>query len=201
MVKGGNLVRFLGVHPGPLLYSKIFLRLEPLGLELVAQAARRAGHSVRLIDLQVEDHAAFFRLLDNWRPDVVAFSCNYLANVPEVVDLAKATKIRSPRSFVCIGGHSASFTASSLIEHAAGAIDCVLKGEGEAAMPLLLDASEGGRDIAAVPGAVTAAGEGPRPIFVESLDDLMPARDLLPHRRKYFLGTLDPCASIEFSRG
>jgi len=29
----------------------------------------------------------------------------------------------------------------------------------------------------------------------------MPARDLLRHRRKYFLGTLDPCASIEFSRG
>src|SRR5438552_17949429 len=155
MVKGGNLVRFLGVLPGPLRYSKIFLRLEPLGLELVAQAARRAGHSVRLIDLQVEDHAAFFRLLDNWRPDVVAFSCNYLANVPEVVDLAKATKIRSPRSFVCVGGHSASFTVSSLIEHAAGALDCVLKGEGGAAMPLLLDANEGGRDIGACPGVRT----------------------------------------------
>jgi hopanoid C-3 methylase HpnR len=36
---------------------------------------------------------------------------------------------------------------------------------------------------------------------VESLDDLMPARDLLPNRRKYFLGVLDPCASIEFTRG
>jgi hopanoid C-3 methylase len=30
---------------------------------------------------------------------------------------------------------------------------------------------------------------------------LLPARDLLRHRRKYFLGVLDPCASIEFSRG
>ena len=82
-------MRFLGVHPGPLLYSKIFLRLEPLGLELVAQAARRAGHTVRLIDLQVEDHAAFFRLVDSWRPDIVAFSCNYLANIPEIVDLPR----------------------------------------------------------------------------------------------------------------
>jgi hopanoid C-3 methylase HpnR len=194
-------VRFLGVHPGPLLYSKIFLRLEPLGLELVAQAARRAGHTVRLIDLQVEDHAAYFRLVDEWRPDVVAFSCNYLANVPEIVDLAKATKARLPRCFVCVGGHSASFTASTLIAHGAGAIDCVLKGEGEAAMPLLLDAVEAGQDLSSVPGAVTAEGEGPPPGFVNSLDDLMPARDLLRHRRKYFLGTLDPCASIEFSRG
>jgi hopanoid C-3 methylase HpnR len=52
-----------------------------------------------------------------------------------------------------------------------------------------------------VPGAVTATGAGPGPIFVDDLDALAPARDLLRHRRKYFLGPLDPCASIEFSRG
>src|SRR5690349_18078386 len=86
----GSPVRFLGVHPGPLLYTRVFLRLEPLGLELVAQAVRRAGHEVQLIDLQVEDHRAYFRMLKRWRPDAVAFSCNYLANVPEIVDLAKA---------------------------------------------------------------------------------------------------------------
>ena len=103
-------MRFLGVHPGPLLYTKVFLRLEPLGLELVAQSVRHAGHEVRLIDLQVENHRAYFRLLHRWRPDVVAFSCNYLANVPEILDLAKATKARRPGTFVCIGGHSASFT-------------------------------------------------------------------------------------------
>ena len=194
-------MRLLGVHPGPLMYTKVFLRLEPLGLELVAQSLRQAGHEVRLIDLQVEDHRAYFRLLQRWRPDAVAFSCNYLANVPEIVDLAKATKARSPDTFVCVGGHSASFTAGAIIEHGAGAIDCVLKGEGEAAMPLLLAAIEAGPAIASVPGAVTAAGEGPPPSFVHSLDELMPARDLLRHRRKYFLGTLDPCASIEFSRG
>jgi hopanoid C-3 methylase HpnR len=194
-------VRVLCVHPGPLLYTKVFLRLEPLGLELVAQSVRRAGHEVRLIDLQVEDHRSYFRLLDIWRPDLVAFSCNYLANVPEVIDLARATKARLPRSFVSVGGHSASFTASAMIEHGAGAIDCVLKGEGEAAMPLLMAAVEAGNNIQMVPGAVTAAGAGPSPDFVHSLDDLLPARDLLRHRRKYFLGTLDPCASVEFSRG
>jgi len=75
-------MKFLAVHPGPLLYTKIFLRLEPLGLEIVAAAAREAGHEVRLIDLQVEDHLAYRRLIDRWRPDAVAFSCNYLANVP-----------------------------------------------------------------------------------------------------------------------
>src|SRR5271169_4409745 len=183
------------------MYTKVFLQLEPLGLELVAQSLRRAGHQVRLIDLQVEDHPAYFRLLRKWQPEIVAFSCNYLANVPEIVDLAKATKARFPDIFVCVGGHSASFTASAIIEHGAGAIDCVLRGEGKAAMPLLVAAIETGNALASVPGAVTAGGEGPPPSFVHSLDDLMPARDLLRHRRKYFLGTLDPCASIEFSRG
>ncbi|MFZ3236126.1 MAG: cobalamin-dependent protein, partial [Stellaceae bacterium] len=194
-------MRFLGVHPGPLLYTKVFLRLEPLGLELVAQAVRRAGHAVRLIDLQVEDHRAYLRTVEDWRPDVVAFSCNYLANVPEIVDLAKATKARFPEIFICVGGHSASFTAAAIIGHGEGAVDCVLKGEGEAAMTLLLAAVEAGRDPAGVPGAVTAAGVGPPPAFVHSLDELAPARDLLRHRRKYFIGTLDPCASVEFSRG
>src|SRR5579863_123953 len=137
---GAFHMRIFGVHPGPLLYSRIFLRLEPLGLELVAAAARNAGHEVRLIDLQVEDHAALFRMLGQWRPDVIAFSCNYLAHVPEVVDLAKAAKARLPHAFVCVGGHSASFTAQAMLAHGDGAIDCVLKGEGEAAIPLLLAA-------------------------------------------------------------
>ena len=44
-------MRLLFVHPGPLLYTNVFLRLEPLGLELVAEAARRAGHSIGIIDL------------------------------------------------------------------------------------------------------------------------------------------------------
>ena len=44
-------MRVLTVHPSRLMYSKIYLRLEPLGLELVAAAAREAGHDVRLIDL------------------------------------------------------------------------------------------------------------------------------------------------------
>jgi len=183
------------------MYTRIFLRLEPLGLELVAAAARRAGHEVGLIDLQVESHRAFFGWVTSWQPDIILFSCNYLANVPEIVDLAKAAKARRPSATIIVGGHSASFIGAALIEHGEGAIDCVIRGEGEAAMAPLLAAIEAGDDLARVPGAVTASGEGPAPGFVHSLDDLLPARDLLRHRRKYFLGVLDPCASIEFSRG
>ncbi len=185
------------------MYTRIFLRLEPLGIELVAAAARRAGHEVRLIDLQVESPQAYRRLVRDWRPDAIVISNNYLANVPEVIDLAREAKAIRPGVFVAVGGHSASFVADELLAHAEGAIDCVLRGEGEASLVPLLEAA-GTRDEPAllqVPGIVTAAGRGPAPGFVESLEDLTPARDLLRHRRKYFIGVLDPCASIEFSRG
>ena len=132
---------------------------------------------------------------------MIAFSCNYLANIPEILDVAKAVKARLPSVFVCVGGHSASFVAPAILDHGAGAVDCVLRGEGEAGFPLLLAAIEAGGDLADIPGVVTAGDEGPPPGFVHSLDTLLPARDLLRHRRKYFLGVLDPCASIEFSRG
>jgi hopanoid C-3 methylase HpnR len=195
-------MKVLAVHPGPLMYTKIYMRLEPLGLELAAQAARQAGHQVHLIDLQAETHADYFKIIDRWKPDVVAFSCNYLANVPEIVDLAKLTKEKLTQSFILVGGHSASFIAHEFLEHGAGSIDCVLKGEGEAAIPqLLLAVAHDRKAVTSVPGVVTLDGEGPRPRFVESLDDLLPARDLLRNRHKYYLGVLDPCASIEFTRG
>ena len=195
-------MKVLVVHPGPLMYTKIYMRLEPLGLELVAQAARQAGHQVHLLDLQADTHADYFKIIDQLKPDVVAFSCNYLANVPEIVDLAKLTKENLHQSFILVGGHSASFVAREFLEHGEGAIDCVIKGEGEAAIPqLLLALTHDRKAVTSVPGVVTLDGEGPRPRFVESLDDLLPARDLLRNRHKYYLGVLDPCASIEFTRG
>src|ERR1700759_4035652 len=50
-------MRLLAVHPSGLMYTRVFLRLEPLGLELIASAARVAGHEVQIVDLQVETHA------------------------------------------------------------------------------------------------------------------------------------------------
>ncbi|CAB3801681.1 Hopanoid C-3 methylase [Paraburkholderia caffeinitolerans] len=194
-------MRLLAVHPSGLMYTRVFLRLEPLGLESVAGTARDAGHEVRLIDLQVETHRDLMRMVRDWRPEALCFSGNYLANIPEIIDLSKAVKAALPTCFVFVGGHSVSFTAPDLLRHGAGAIDCILRGEGEASINVLLEAVAQGGDLHAVPGVVTREGSGPPPLFVEHLDPVRPARDLLRHRRKYFIGTLDPCASIEFARG
>jgi len=193
-------MRVLLVHPSPLMYSEIYLRLEPLGMERVAQAVRMAGHEVRIIDLQTHSHPELFAEIKEFKPEAVGFSLNYLANVPEVIDLAKAVKGRLPECYVFIGGHSGSFIADELLEHGRGTIDCVLKGEGELSTQMLLKAIPK-REVETVPGAVTRDGKGPAPVLLENLDLYQPARDLLRRRRKYFIGELDPCASIEFTRG
>lgn len=194
--------KLLLVHPSSLMYSEVYLRLEPLGLELVAAACRKHRYRVRLLDLQACPQKEYFRCLNEWRPDAVGYSLNYLANIPEVVDLVKATRRLLPQSFLFVGGHSASFTAQEILEHCAGTLDCVVKGEGEGIAPLLLERASTDRDaIKGLPGVVTPSGAGPAPELVRNLDDLSPARELLPRRRKYFIGVLDPAASIEFTRG
>jgi magnesium-protoporphyrin IX monomethyl ester (oxidative) cyclase len=182
------------------MYSEIFLRLEPIGLERVATAVRSAGHEVRLLDLQIFHHADFARELDDFRPQAVGFSLNYLANIPEVIDLAKLTKQRRPGCFVFAGGHSGSFVAEEVLEHAGGALDCLVRGEGEIIAPQLLEAA-GDPRLSRLPGVVTRDGAGPAPTLLDDLDRFPPARDLARRRRKYFIGVLDPCASAELTRG
>ena len=133
-------MRVLLVHPSALMYSEIFLRLEPLGLERVASALLADGHDVRLVDLQVYRQAELQRQVAEFRPEAVGFSLNYLANVPEVVNLAKWIKTVLPGCCVFVGGHSVSFVAEQVLQHADGAIDAVLKGEGEVGAPALLAA-------------------------------------------------------------
>ena len=193
-------MRVMLVHPSALMYSEIFLRLEPLGLERVAAALLAEGHDVRLIDLQVYDRADLRRQAAEFRPEAVGFSLNYLANVPEVVELARWVKTALPGCLVFAGGHSVSFVAEHVLAHAGGAIDVVLKGEGESAAPAQLAAAPD-KALTEVPGAVTTEGSGPPPRMVHSLDDHLPARHLGGRRRKYFIGVMDPAASIEFTRG
>src|SRR3990172_7819324 len=126
------MMRVLLVHPSPLMYSEIYLRLEPLGLERVAAAVRSAGHDVRVLDLQIFQQRDYYGELQTFKPHAVGFSLNYLANVPEVIDLAIEAKRLLPGCFVFVGGHSGSFITPEILEHARGAIDCVIRGEGEA---------------------------------------------------------------------
>ena len=94
-----------------------------------------AGHEVRLIDLQVFNHRELQHELQSFQPDAVGFSVNYLANVPEVIDLARLVREILPKSFIFCGGHSISFIADEVLAHGDGAIDAIVTGEGETDRP------------------------------------------------------------------
>ena len=188
------------VHPSALMYSEIFLRLEPLGMERVAAAAREAGHEVAVVDLQVFSRAELMAELVAFRPHAPGISVNYLANVPEAIEIGEAAKQAVPGCFVFAGVHSVSFIADGVLEQAAGALDAVIRGEGETAVGPLLEAVRDG-GLETVPGLVSLAGRGPAPRTLHTIDAPRQARDLMRRRRRYFIGELDPCASIEFSRG
>jgi hopanoid C-3 methylase HpnR len=195
-------MRVLFVHPSPLMYSEVFLRLEPLGLERVAAATRQAGHEVRIVDLQVGTHAELQREIAAFGPDAIGYGLNYLANVPEVLDLSQSVRGRRPRCFQFAGGHSVSFIAAHVLEQSRGGLDAVVRGDGEVTTPLMLAAVARGARAIELPGVVTVDGEAPgSPPMLTNIGQCPPARDLLRRRRRYFIGELDPCASIEFTRG
>jgi len=74
-----------------------------------------------------------------------------------------------------------------------------VRGEGEVVAPLVLEAI-GDPKLESLPGVVTRHGAGPsRPCSRTSI--CTAARHLSRRRHKYFIGVLDPCASIEFTRG
>ncbi len=152
------IVKILLVHPSALLYSEVYLRLEPLGLECVGEALLRRGHEVRLLDLQIFRQHHYQAQLTHFHPDAIGFSVNYLANVPEVIDLAKLARELLPKAFIFCGGHSISFIAEEVLRHADGAIDAIITGEGEIAAPAMLESAP---RVDGIAGVVTARGPGP----------------------------------------
>src|SRR5437667_331463 len=140
--------------------------------------ANGAGDEVRLLDLQVFRPPRYRELLESWRPEAIGFSLNYLANVPEVVELARTAKAMLPGCRVMVGGHSASFVTRDLLEHAGGAIDCTVRGEGEGIAPRVLESFAGGAPLESLPGVVTPDGSGPPPLLLPDPAAYPPARHL-----------------------
>ena len=141
--------------------------LLPLGACLVASAAERAGHEVRLVDLcfsrdplrEAAEAAARFG------PDVIGLSvrnldnCDYLSPhsyLPALGDLAAALGSVS-RAEIVLGGPAVSAAPFALARY----LGCrwAVVGAGESTFPLFLRAFAGGADPAEIPGVADAEQE------------------------------------------
>lgn len=129
----------------------------PLGLAMVDDAMRRAGHTTRWVDRQI-DSTPIGEVLEDFRPDFVGLS---LRNIDDVVFRRRETyfgalvdlchEIRQHSQCpVILGGSGFSIFPDILME-LAGA-DFGIRGEGEEALARLLANLETNQDHRGIPG-------------------------------------------------
>lgn len=132
----------------------------PIGACIVAEAAERAGHDVRLLDLMYlgDGPAAVAAAVKDFRPDVVGLSVRNIDNndmghplyyLSALQPLVVAIRSRSAASIV-LGGAALGVMPEALLR-AIPAI-CAVIGDGENVFPALLKRLARGEDFADLPG-------------------------------------------------
>src|SRR3972149_9556081 len=130
-----------------------FFRIEPWGMEYTARALAGRNHNVDFLDLRftrsVELH------LKPRRPRLVGIACMHALEVEDVLVPAHRVRQAAPDAFVVVGGHAA---AAYPAPFRVSGIDAICTDEGERAVPLLVEAVEGGRPASSVPGFLVREG-------------------------------------------
>ena len=109
------------------------------------------------------------------QPDVVAFPL-YLWNRQQVLALTKQLRQCQPTIFLLAGGPEASADTERVL--AEGALDAIIRGEGEDAFATLMIVLAEGKSIQSLPGVCTTENPHPTAAYCENLD-LIPSPYLL----------------------
>ena len=179
-----------------------FFRVEPLGLEYIAAAARERGARTTIVDER-------FERLGRARPGrggppVVGLSCMHALEYDRVREVARSCRRLMPGAFIIAGGHAAAACPAPL---EGAEIDAICMDDGEVVLPALLDAVEARRPLSEVPGLRLGVPGGwvDTPSLSEraDLDSVpRPARDLVArHRRRYHCLLFKPVWLVETARG
>ena len=153
-------MRVLLVKPAPAAIEfglAPFFQTEPLGLQYVAAALARHGHTPEIADLRF-DRRRFRKILEKAKPDVVGLSAVHILDADAVRTLAAEVKARDRGTPVVVGGHAIAMYPAAL----AGCrdVDAIVQGEGELAMPAICDALAERRSLEGVPGLQLPDGSG-----------------------------------------
>lgn len=116
---------------------------------------------------------------------LVGIASLFTAYSREALETAHWIKAALPSCTIVMGGHHPTALPESVMQCAA--VDYVIRGDGEAAMPLLARALSDGRSPRNVPGIVWRAAKGPlhigAPARVDGSEDFpLPATHLIRHR-------------------
>lgn len=154
--------------------------IHPMGLLCLAAVSRRAGHTVRIIDMRFHNGGLEKDIL-SFKPGAIGIS-GLTHDAKFMASISKAARKAAPNTQIVVGGpHATAYWDSVLNETGA---DAAVLGEGEATLLELLEAYDNGRPLDEIAGIVYLRnGEtrraAPRP-FIENLDSLpQPAWDLI----------------------
>jgi radical SAM superfamily enzyme YgiQ (UPF0313 family) len=179
-----------------------FFRVEPLGLEYIAAALRRAGHEPAIVDLRFGRRLA--RAIRETRPRIVGLSGMHALEYGRLLEQAREIRRLSPGAFILVGGHAAAAFAQPLERDE---VDAICVDDGEEVVPALAAALENGRPLASVPALRLRTPDGwiSTPPLSErtGLDRIpLPARDLVDdYRNRYHCLLFKPVWLIETARG
>ncbi len=196
-------VSLLKAPIGGIIGLEMITFVEPLGLECVAGALEREGHTCQIVDLRIDGVEKGFRKVLGFEPEVVGLQCNFTTERYRSLRLAQRVKKEFPHALVVIGGHDASRDPRWFLHKA---IDVIVVGDGEDIVPQLVDAWQKKHDLRNVPGLLI---NGPTPIDTGHaparghIDELpMPARHLIrEYAGEYYINFRRPLALLETARG
>jgi anaerobic magnesium-protoporphyrin IX monomethyl ester cyclase len=134
---------------------------------------RHYGYSLQHLANQARQSGAF----------LIGISSLFSAYSNIALETAAAVKKACPQARIVMGGHHPTALPEAVMAH--GAVDFVLRGEGELGLPLLAKALHQGRPVSNVPGLVWRRDDGTlavaEPAMVPDLAQLpVPAFDLVP---------------------
>jgi len=151
--------------------------MPPLGLAYIASVLRQGGHLVKMVDMNVSAERLPSRF-DNF--DLVGISSDTPRHNISIQIAKKAKEQKTP---VIMGGPHVTFMDEESLK--SGAVDYVVRGEGEYSMLNLVEHLSSGDDVKDVAGiSYLKSGDvvrNPNHQLIADLDILpLPARELLP---------------------
>lgn len=155
-----------------------------VGFVYIAGALRAAGYEVDYYDAMSLWHKwpEIRQRIEAFRPDVVATTA-YTASVVDGVKLLAFAKEINPDVVTVLGNVHATFCYEELLQADHGAIDYIVRGEGEVTLPELLNGLNAGADLQQVAGLAFWRDSGvvvtSKRAFIQDLDALPTAWDLV----------------------
>lgn len=155
-----------------------------VGFVYIAGALRAAGYEVDYYDAMSLWHKwpDIQARIEAFRPDVVATTA-FTASIVDAVKLLRFAKEINPDTVTVLGNVHATFCYEEILLQDHAAVDYIVRGEGEATLPDLLDSLNAGDEPTKVAG-LAFYREGrvvatPKAPYIHDLDSLPAAWDLV----------------------